>query len=113
MGFLQPCADAVVGGASTARLRRGGLSCVRLLGYAIERTGTGPVRRGSEVLKARLVVDPIDAPKVAKFLKARAVGVGRSRAAKAAGLECKSASSLIGLERNALTYAGCSVWNRS
>ncbi len=46
------------------------------------------------------------------LLKARAQGRPRYKAAEAAGFGDKAVASLIALERNALTYAGHTVWNQ-
>ncbi len=79
------------------------------IGYQLERVPTGAVRDGTPVSKSRLIPSP-DAPRVTAYLTARAAGSGRSRAASAAGLKM-SVASLIGVEWNALTYAGHTVWN--
>jgi site-specific DNA recombinase len=82
------------------------------LGYALERTATGAVRQGKPVNKSRLVPDSYWAPHVARYLKARAAGQPRQEAARTCGLEAKNATTLIAIERNALVYAGHTVWNR-
>lgn len=79
------------------------------IGYRLERIATGAVREGEPVLKSRLV--PSDkAPAVQAYLLARAKGIPRNRAADLAGLDLVK-TSLNGLEHNALTYAGHTVWN--
>ena len=78
-------------------------------GYRLERTATGAVRDGEPVTKSKLVAGP-EAAAVKRYLADRAAGVARRQAAKNAGL-CISDSSLIGMEWNALTYAGHTVWN--
>jgi site-specific DNA recombinase len=82
------------------------------LGYVLEHTATGAMRQGQPVTKSRLVPDPCWAPHVKRFLASRVAGQPRQEAARACGLKSKSASTLISIERNALTYAGHSVWNR-
>ncbi len=52
-----------------------------------------------------------EAPIVARFLKARVEGIPRTRAARQTGLEHISPTTFIGMEWNALTYAGHTVWN--
>lgn len=79
-------------------------------GYQLEHVATGAVRDGSPVLKSRLVVDA-DAPRVRAFLRDRAAGVARAAAARRHGLDWPN-TTLLGLERNARTYAGHTVWNR-
>jgi DNA invertase Pin-like site-specific DNA recombinase len=81
-------------------------------GYRLQHTETGATRGGAPVRKSKLVVDTAPAKKAAAFLKARADGVARSEAARRASLERKPVASLIAIERNALTYAGFSVWNQ-
>jgi site-specific DNA recombinase len=80
------------------------------LGYRLSEHATGAVREGRPVTKSKLVAD-IDAVAVRSFLKARAAGVPRVRALEQAKLE-KSDTTMIGVEWNALTYAGHTVWNR-
>ena len=81
-------------------------------GYALLHEATGASRAGIAVQKSKLVLDPDAAPKVEAFLKARAIGVSRTAAARQAGLSMATAS-LVGVENNALTYSGALVWNRS
>lgn len=78
-------------------------------GYELERVGTGTERDGSEVTKTRLVPGR-EAPMVAHYLRERARGTTRRVAMDATGVK-KSASTLVGIEWNALTYAGATVWN--
>jgi site-specific DNA recombinase len=82
------------------------------LGYVLEHTATGAVRQGKPVTKSRLVPDAYWAPHVARYLKARAAGQPRHEAARTCGLKAKSVTTLISVERNALVYAGITVWNR-
>ncbi|HEX9812088.1 MAG TPA: recombinase family protein [Burkholderiales bacterium] len=78
-------------------------------GYRLRHIGTGTVREGQEVLKSVLETSA-DAPLVARYLKARAAG--RSRLALRAELNLTwASSSMVGMEWNALTYAGHTVWN--
>lgn len=81
-------------------------------GFKLEHKETGGMRGGVAVRKSKLVLDPMPAAKVKTFLKARADGVARSQAAKQAKLQDKAVASLIAIERNALTYAGYTVWNQ-
>jgi site-specific DNA recombinase len=78
-------------------------------GYALQPVATGAVREGAAVMKSRLVLSP-DAPKVADFLRGRAAGRQAKTLAREIGLT-QSASSLVSIEWNALTYAGHLVWN--
>lgn len=80
-------------------------------GYRLESVETGAVRDGAPVTKTRLVPAD-DAPLIGAYLKARARGVGRAAAARAAGLSGVATTSLIDVDRNALVYAGATVWNR-
>lgn len=79
-------------------------------GYRLTYHSTGAVRDGEAVTKSKLEPDLALASSVAAFLTARADGISRTVAARQAGLKL-SGSSLIGLEWNALTYAGHTVWN--
>jgi len=81
------------------------------LGYKLEHSGTGTMREGREVMKSRLVRDPEVAPLVKHFLELRALGVARHLAARQANL-VRPSTTLLGIERNALTYAGVMTWNR-
>lgn len=80
-------------------------------GYRLRKVATGAVRDGEAVTKS--VLEPSEeAHKVARYLRARASGAARATAAQEAGLEL-GGSSLIGLEWNALAYAGHTVWNQT
>lgn len=79
-------------------------------GYRLEHIATGTMRDGAPVTKSRLVPST-DAHKVRDFLQARAAGVSRRQAMADAGLDGMIDSTLIGMEWNALTYAGHTVWN--
>lgn len=79
-------------------------------GYRLEHIATGAVRDGAAVTKSRLVPSA-EADGVRVFLKARAAGTSRTHAAGEANLSGVLDSTLIGIEWNALTYAGHTVWN--
>lgn len=79
------------------------------IGYQLEYIETGAVRDGAPVKKSRLIISD-DAGRVKLFLKLRAQGMKRPRASEESGLK-SSTSSLVGIEWNALTYAGHTVWN--
>lgn len=79
-------------------------------GYRLKHLETDAIRDGVPVMKS--VLEPsLDAPLVTRYLSARARGIPRSVAARELGIRW-SPSSLIGMEWNALTYAGHTVWNR-
>lgn len=78
-------------------------------GYQLKVFPTGAVREGRAVTKSKLEPSEIS-HQVAEYLKARAAGVPRGAARNAAGLTIPD-NSLIGVEWNALTYAGHTVWN--
>lgn len=78
-------------------------------GYKLDYVDTGKMREGRPILKSRLVPGP-DAHKVQRYLKARAEGAARGPLAKRLGIELND-STLVGIEWNALTYAGHTVWN--
>lgn len=78
-------------------------------GYKLKHETSGTLRGGQPVKKSTLMVDG-NAPKVKLFLELRADGLARHEAAKRAKMQ-KAVASLIGIERNALTYAGYGVWN--
>jgi len=79
------------------------------IGYRLDTIETGVLREGMPVRKSRLVLGP-DAEAVRTFLTARAAGTPRAAAQEAARLTANK-SSLVGIEWNALTYAGHTVWN--
>lgn len=79
-------------------------------GYKLQHIETGAIRDGEPVTKSKLILDD-NALQIRSYLQARAKGIQRTQAAAAAGLDI-SASSLLDIERNALTYAGHTVWNR-
>ena len=78
-------------------------------GYKLVQHATGAIRDGQPVTKSKL--EPaLEAETVKTYLKMRAAG--RSRSSIIAQLKIdKPESSLVGLEWNALTYAGHTVWN--
>ena len=79
-------------------------------GYQLEHKATGAIREGFPVTKSRLVRNE-DTDIAASYLASRAMGISRSRASETSGLKLAT-TSLLDLERNALTYAGHTVWNR-
>lgn len=79
-------------------------------GYRLEHHATGAVRDGNPVTKSRLVPSP-ESHKVQAYLQARAAGISRAQAVADSGISGMVPSSLIGMEWNALTYAGHTVWN--
>ncbi len=80
------------------------------LGYKLRKITTGAIRDGAPVSKSVLELDPDTAPKVKAYLRTRAEGVQSKIAAEGAGLVIPKGS-MVGLEWNALTYAGHTVWN--
>ena len=78
-------------------------------GYRLQHHATGAVRDGAPVTKSKLEPGP-DAPAVKRYLALRAAGTPRGSAKRMAGVDIAD-TSLIGMEWNALTYAGCTVWN--
>ncbi|MFD0726998.1 recombinase family protein [Lysobacter brunescens] len=82
-------------------------------GYKLKPVFTGAQRDGAAVVKSTLAVDPDTAPAMASYLSDRALDIPRARAKRKAGspLVEMSDSTLIGIEWNALTYAGHTVWN--
>lgn len=79
-------------------------------GYKLKTVGTGVMREGQEVTKSTLDLNE-DAPLVQKYLRARATGQSRAQVKRDLNVKWPS-SSLIGMEWNALTYAGATVWNQ-
>jgi DNA invertase Pin-like site-specific DNA recombinase len=79
------------------------------LGYQLKRVSTGAVREGEEVTKS--VLEPSGKADLAlRYLKGRAAGKSRRLLKQELGLVFPE-STLIGIEWNALTYAGHTVWN--
>ena len=79
-------------------------------GYVLQSFETGTVRDGAPVTKTKLATGP-EAVTMRAYLKARANGVQRARAARESRIDAAT-TSLIDIERNAMTYAGHTVWNR-
>jgi DNA invertase Pin-like site-specific DNA recombinase len=78
-------------------------------GYRLEYIQTGAIREGEPVTKSKLVPDD-NAPKIATYLKGRAQGLTGTYLAEKLELDI-ARTSLNGIEWNALTYAGHTVWN--
>lgn len=78
-------------------------------GYALEHHATGAIRDGAPVLKSKLVPGP-DALQVAAYLRARASGESRGRALARLALGWSPVNT-HGIDWQALTYAGHTVWN--
>lgn len=79
------------------------------MGYQLEHVATGAIREGQPVTKSRLTPTD-DAPGIGAYLKARASGISRATASMHLSRPVAD-TSLIGMEWNALTYAGHTVWN--
>lgn len=79
-------------------------------GYRLESIATGAMRDGQSVTKSKLVPGD-DALMVRAYLQHRARGTPRASALKQIGQDWP-ATTLLSMERNALTYAGHTVWNR-
>lgn len=78
-------------------------------GYRLKSIPTGTLRDGKEVMKS--VLEPDDnARLVALFLEQRATGMPRRRLHQLLKLPWPETTS-IGMEHNALVYAGHTVWN--
>lgn len=78
-------------------------------GYQLKVFPTGAIRDGRPVTKSKL--EPAaNAGQIASYLKARATGVPRGVARRRFEIAIAD-NSLIGIEWNALTYAGHTVWN--
>jgi site-specific DNA recombinase len=78
-------------------------------GYRLRHIPTGTIRDGEEVTKSVLELSD-DAPLVARYLKARALGRTRRALKTELGI-IWPASGLVGMEWNAITYAGHTAWN--
>lgn len=79
-------------------------------GYKLEYHPTGAVRDGTPVLKSKLALDEDEAPLMQAYLRARARSEARGVTLGRLGLDIPVAT-LIGMEWQALTYAGHTVWN--
>jgi site-specific DNA recombinase len=80
------------------------------IGYRLEHEPTGAVRDGVAVVKSRLVATD-QAAAVRTYLMDRAAGIPRHAAGRR-HLPGVVQTTLLSIERNALTYAGHTVWNR-
>ena len=80
------------------------------IGYKLDTVILG-TREGMPITKSKLTRDPEKFGMVQKYLERRASGINRRAAAASTGLKLSS-STLIGIEDNALQYAGHTVWNR-
>jgi len=78
-------------------------------GYRLKHHETGAIRDGKPVLKATLEIND-DASMISRYLKDRVKGSPRRIAKHQYGL-LWSESTLVGMEWNALCYAGHTVWN--
>ncbi len=76
------------------------------VGYKLQHIDTGATRDGQSVRKSRLVPAP-ESALVQAYLRARAAGTPRAHAPDLG----KNKTSLVGVEWNALVYAGHTVWN--
>ncbi|GIX39010.1 recombinase family protein [Silanimonas lenta] len=81
------------------------------MGYRLVHRETGAIREGQPVRKSVLEPVPGLAEQMGRYLRERAHGLSRRRAARLVGLDGISDSTLVGVEWNALTYAGHTVWN--
>jgi hypothetical protein len=79
------------------------------IGYKLEIIPTGAIRDGEPVTKSKLVPND-QAPKIAAYLKGRAEGQSGAKLIRSLGLDV-SRNTMNGVEWNALTYAGHTVWN--
>lgn len=79
-------------------------------GYVLKILETGAIRDGRPVTKSVLEPDE-NAPLVKHYLEERAKGVPRRRLHQRLNLNWPETTS-IGMEHNALTYAGHTVWNQ-
>lgn len=80
-------------------------------GYRLRKIATGKVREGADVTKSVLEPDPELADRLGHYLRERVAGTPRIRAKREAGIDAMKDTTLIGVEWNALTYAGHTVWN--
>lgn len=81
-------------------------------GYQLRKIATGAIRDGEAVTKSVLELDPDLSDAIAAYLRARVDGLPRQPAIAKAGLGDRfPGNTLIGIEWNALTYAGHTVWN--
>jgi site-specific DNA recombinase len=87
--------------------RAGGIAPI---GYLLEKIVTG-TRDGVPVTKSKLTRDPETFTVIQAYLERRASGHSRPDAASLTGLDI-SPGTFVGIEDNALTYAGHNVWYR-
>ena len=80
-------------------------------GYVLHHVETGAIRDGVPVSKSKLVPSE-ESSRVRTFMQNRARGIKRARALEIAGADWAS-STVIEMERNALVYAGHTVWNKT
>jgi site-specific DNA recombinase len=80
------------------------------IGYKLEKIVTG-TREGVPVTKSKLIRDPETFTVIQAYLERRANGHSRPDAAALTGLSL-SPGTFIGIEDNALAYAGHTVWYR-
>ncbi len=78
-------------------------------GYQLVKIPTGAMREGEAVTKSRLEPSK-DASVIARYFKMRAEGISRTRVLNELDLGIAKTSA-VGMEWNALTYAGHTVWN--
>ncbi|MDB5853250.1 MAG: hypothetical protein JWR22_1291 [Herminiimonas sp.] len=79
------------------------------MGYELQHVETGAIREGAPVKKSKLIKGDAAAT-VQAYLKLRAEDCNRTKACTLSGLK-SSSSTLVGVEWNALTYAGHTAWN--
>ncbi len=79
-------------------------------GYQLDYIKTGAIREGVAVTKSKLILDEVNAPKISAYLKGRAQGLTGTHLADKLGMTI-GRPSLNGIEWNALTYSGHTVWN--
>ena len=106
MDVAASCATAGMGENVKRGFRAGGRAPA---GYKLKHEPTGAYRDGHPVMKSKLETDET-ARAVGAYMKLRAAGVPRRSAALQSRIGLPD-TTLIGMEWNALTYAGCTVWN--
>jgi site-specific DNA recombinase len=80
------------------------------IGYKLDKIVTG-IREGVQVTKSKLIRDPEKFTVIQAYLERRASGHSRPDAASLTGLDI-STGTFVGIEDNALVYAGHTVWFR-
>jgi site-specific DNA recombinase len=80
------------------------------IGYKLDKIVTG-IREGVQVTKSKLIRDPEKFTVIQEYLERRASGHSRPDAASLTGLDI-STGTFVGIEDNALVYAGHTVWFR-